>query len=135
MPYKNKPRKGRKKPRTKVAFKKDGTPNQAVRQAFYNHSPESHKLYDRKVWQTLRLQTFQKYPSCVCCKQQGKIVKATDIDHVIPHRGDYELFTDLDNLWALCQDCHHIKTGFEKNPDHPTTKEDWLRLLVGHIRR
>jgi len=42
---------------------------------------------------------------------EGKIVPATVVDHIIPHRGDQKLFWDQTNWEALCKECHDKKTG------------------------
>ena len=47
------------------------------------------------------------------CKKQGRYVKATVVDHVIPHRGDQKLFWDRSNWRALCKQCHDRKTRRE----------------------
>ena len=39
--------------------------------------------------------------------------RATDVDHIQPHRGDWALFTDPDNLQSLCKSCHDRKTAQE----------------------
>ena len=38
--------------------------------------------------------TLRRHPLCVECMKQGRYVKATDVDHIIPHRGDKILFWD-----------------------------------------
>ena len=45
--------------------------------------------------------------------KQGKYVKATVVDHMVPHRGDEKLFWDRSNWRALCKRCHDKKTGNE----------------------
>lgn len=35
--------------------------------------------------------------------QMGKVVRGTYVDHKIPHRGDYKLFSDPANLQTLCK--------------------------------
>jgi 5-methylcytosine-specific restriction endonuclease McrA len=40
------------------------------------------------------------------CKRKGVIKRATDVDHVIPHKGDRELFWNRENWQALCGPCH-----------------------------
>jgi len=35
------------------------------------------------------------------------------VDHVIPHRGDQELFWDTSNWQPLCKRCHDVKTAGE----------------------
>ena len=45
------------------------------------------------------------------CYEQGIVTPATEIDHVIPHRGDQTLFWDeLHNWQSLCASCHMRKT-------------------------
>lgn len=39
---------------------------------------------------------------------------ATVVDHIIPHRGNEELFWDEDNWQGLCKRCHDRKTWREK---------------------
>ena len=47
--------------------------------------------------------------------KQGRYVKVTDVDHIVPHRGDPRLFWDEENWQALCHSCHSKKT---RNEDH-----------------
>ena len=44
---------------------------------------------------------------------EGRLVKATVVDHVTPHRGDKKLFWDESNWQALCKRCHDKKTMTE----------------------
>ena len=53
------------------------------------------------------------HPLCEECMKQGKYVKATVVDHVVPHRGDEKLFWDRSNWRALCKRCHDQKTRRE----------------------
>lgn len=47
-------------------------------------------------------------PLCRACKAQGKTVRATVADHIIPKRkGGTDITT---NLQSLCATCHNIKT-------------------------
>lgn len=61
--------------------------------------------YDRR-WQKVRDAWLRDHPLCVYCERFGKLSAATVVDHIIPHRGDYKLFTDADNLQSLCKHCH-----------------------------
>jgi 5-methylcytosine-specific restriction protein A len=36
---------------------------------------------------------------------------AAETDHIIPHRGNYELFWDPNNWQGLCRSCHSRKTA------------------------
>jgi hypothetical protein len=56
---------------------------------------------------------LSRNPLCVECERQGRITPATVVDHIIPHKGNLELFWDEDNLQALCKPCHDRKTAKE----------------------
>lgn len=45
-------------------------------------------------------------PLCMECKRLGLTVVATDVDHIVPHRGDMKLFWKRDNWQSLCG-MHH----------------------------
>ena len=62
------------------------------------------------AWRKASKVFLQAHPLCEECKLQGKYVKATVVDHVIPHRGDQKLFWDQSNWRALCKRCHDRKT-------------------------
>ena len=47
------------------------------------------------------------------CMEEGRYVKATVVDHIVPHRGDQKLFWDQSNWQALCKRHHDLKTGNE----------------------
>lgn len=49
--------------------------------------------YDSK-WRTVRNKFFKFNPLCVRCKEEGRLIKATVVDHVKSHRGDKKLFGD-----------------------------------------
>ena len=66
-----------------------------------------------KAWQKARAKYLEAHPLCVMCMQRGVYVKATVVDHIRPHRGDYQLFWDRNNWQALCKTCHDKKTGTE----------------------
>ena len=66
-------------------------------------------------WNRARKRFLEKYPLCAECMKQGRYVKATDVDHIVPHRGDPRLFWDEENWQALCHSCHSKKT---RNEDH-----------------
>ncbi len=66
-------------------------------------------------WNKARKRFLEKNPLCVECLKAGRYVKATDVDHIVPHRGDPKLFWDEGNWQALCHHCHSVKT---RNEDH-----------------
>jgi 5-methylcytosine-specific restriction protein A len=81
--------------------------------------------YDGK-WRKAREGYLAKHPLCRICKELGRVVAATVVDHIIPHRGDMKLFWDKANWQPLCKCCHDRKTatkdsGFARRsyPRHP----------------
>ena len=65
------------------------------------------------AWQKARKAFLAAHPLCVMCQKEGKYVKATVVDHIIPHRGDKKLFWDSSNWQSLCEHHHNLKTGNE----------------------
>lgn len=64
-------------------------------------------------WRKVRRIFLKAHPLCEMCRKEGRLVKATVVDHIIPHRGDQELFWDQNNFQALCKSCHDRKTMTE----------------------
>ena len=68
-------------------------------------------------WRKVRATYLRKHPLCVRCMADGRYVKATVVDHIVPHRGDPKLMWDESNYQALCKKCHDKKTWTEdSNP-------------------
>ena len=63
-------------------------------------------LYKTKTWYRLRHHQLIAEPLCRYCSQLGRVVPATIVDHIKPHNGNIELFSDPMNLQALCKQCH-----------------------------
>lgn len=72
------------------------------------------------------------HPFCVECARRGMVTAATEVDHIIPHKGNMKLFWDRSNWQPLCHACHSRKTALEdggfgrdpgggskKNPQRP----------------
>mgnify|MGYP001149970312 CR=1 FL=1 len=64
-------------------------------------------------WQQARKGFLAKHPLCAECGRQGRIAAATDLDHIIPHKGDKDAFWARSNWQALCHPCHSRKTATE----------------------
>lgn len=70
-----------------------------------------------KRWYKVTKIFLVKYPLCgdrpggrapvmSRCRDEGRIVAAGQVDHVVPHKGDPVLFWDEENNWqALCASC------------------------------
>ena len=76
------------------------------------------RLYKLAIWKGkngLRRQQLNAEPMCRECTKQGLWgVAAEVVDHIIPHRGNWHLFTDLNNLQSLCKRCHDRKSFTEQ---------------------
>lgn len=64
-------------------------------------------------WQRYRLAYLAKHPLCVACQAEGKVVEATVLDHIEPHRGNMEVFWRKGNVQGLCAHHHGLK-GIEE---------------------
>ena len=74
--------------------------------------PWWHKWYDRQIWRGphgLRRVVLARDPVCVICNRNASTVA----DHIVPHKGVWELFCDLVNLQGICDECHAKKTATE----------------------
>jgi 5-methylcytosine-specific restriction endonuclease McrA len=73
-----------------------------------------HHFYTGAYWQRRRRQQLLAHPLCKFCGERGQVVRATVVDHVKPHRGDWNLFV-LGALQSLCAPCHNsIKQKLEQ---------------------
>ena len=61
-------------------------------------------------WTKARTWYLHRHPLCVECQAHAVITAATVVDHIVPHRGDSELFWREANWQALCQPHHNRKT-------------------------
>ena len=71
------------------------------------------RWYSSPAWRKLREYWLSRNPLCAECKRNGEIVKADVVDHINPHKGDWEAFIDNENLQSLCKQCHDRKTAKE----------------------
>ena len=51
------------------------------------------------------------HPLCEHCLVEGRTTASQEVDHILPHRGNQELFWSAENLQALCKACHSKKTA------------------------
>lgn len=70
--------------------------------------------YDAR-WRKARILFLRRHPICECdeCKRLGRILPATVVDHIKPHKGDPKLFWDKNNWQAMAKSCHDRKTAKE----------------------
>lgn len=65
------------------------------------------------AWRRESKKFLLSHPYCVKCLEEHKMVEATVVDHIKPHRGSEELFWDRGNWQALCKHHHDVKTMTE----------------------
>ena len=59
-------------------------------------------------WNRRRRSVLARDPVCRICQNALSV----EVDHIIPHRGNPDLFWDEINNWgSLCGPCHKAKTG------------------------
>lgn len=65
------------------------------------------RWYKTARWQRLRLTTLARdLYTCRGCGLSDLTARRLDVDHIVPHRGDWDRFHDPNNLQALCKTCH-----------------------------
>ncbi|MCF3933289.1 HNH endonuclease [Acuticoccus sp. M5D2P5] len=92
------------------------------------------RWYKRAAWLRLRALQLSEVPLCERHAAAGDVVLATVVNHRVPHRGDWALFTDRANHESLCESCHNAvaqaeeargysvavdATGWPIDPRHP----------------
>jgi 5-methylcytosine-specific restriction endonuclease McrA len=123
-PWKSKPR------NTKPArsFREDGTP---VRP--FDGTPTGSDVDPRLKtarWQRFRAAVIQRWPVCPICDHMGRTTPSTDADHISPrHRNEFDMF-DIANVWALCRDCHQVKSHLERQRIHHETLDGWIQHVA-----
>lgn len=70
-------------------------------------------MYGTPKWEQLRGDQLLREPFCRECARRGLRVWATDVDHIVDHKGNWATFADPDNLESLCHSCHSRKTARE----------------------
>lgn len=74
-----------------------------------NHQSEFTKLYNWD-WRKFRDRYVKENPLCLHCLKEGKLTPTKDVDHIVPHQGDKDLFWLESNLQPLCKSHHSKKT-------------------------
>lgn len=72
-----------------------------------NRKSSAERGYDDR-WRKARRAYLIQHPICVKCGRP-----ATEVDHIIPHKGDKNLFWNVGNWQSLCHSCHSRKTMTE----------------------
>lgn len=74
----------------------------------------NHPWYSLPLWRKLRKLQLSEYPLCHLCEKIGRTVPATTVDHVIPHKGDWNLFIERTNHQSVCTACHNAAKAMQE---------------------
>ena len=88
-----------------------------LKKAPRRESAQWHGWYSLDIWtKELRPKQLMRQPFCCMCLEQdpSSRTRATVVDHVIPHRGNWQLFVDPNNHQSLCKHHHDQKTAKEQ---------------------
>lgn len=77
------------------------------------HAASWRALYADRRWRHASAGFLRRNKWCADCGALGVHELATDVDHVVPHKGDRRLFWNRSNWQALCHRCHSRKTARE----------------------
>ena len=70
--------------------------------------------YDSR-WERHAKAYLAHHPLCAGCERKGRVTPAAEVDHIVPHRGDWALFWAPENHQPMCKRCHSAKTAREVN--------------------
>jgi 5-methylcytosine-specific restriction protein A len=86
---------------------------EAVKRALDRQRPSAARRGYGSRWRRARTAFLAQHPLCADCQVRGRVVPATVVDHVVPHRGSPEVFWNDANWQGLCKRCHDAKTARE----------------------
>jgi 5-methylcytosine-specific restriction endonuclease McrA len=90
-------------------------------------------MYKTRLWRNLRRIHLDRYPLCARCRVEGRLVAATVVHHLKPHRGDMVLFNDPRNLASSCKPCHdRVEQGIESRGYDKAVGLDGWPIDDGH---
>lgn len=69
----------------------------------------SQSFYWSRAWRRARLVYLASHPLCVMHEGQGRVVPATEVDHIVPIAQGGDPWSEA-NWQALCKSCHSAKT-------------------------
>lgn len=82
-------------------------------------------MYGESDWVKYRRKFIYHNPKCYVCARRAKVV-----DHIIPHKGNRELFENTKNHLPMCESCHNtVTTMFDRNykvGDPVDAKAEWI---------
>jgi len=79
-----------------------------------NRSSNPRDWYGLGRWKIIQKNQMKKHPLCAHCLQKGLPVRAVIADHIVPHKGDWNLFW-MGKLQSLCKTCHESGKKWEEH--------------------
>ena len=76
--------------------------------------------YDSRRWRKKAREHKRLNPLCVFCEKKGLVVACEVVDHIVPHKGDYQLFW-YGELQSLCAPCHNKEKQQLEHRGYTTT--------------
>lgn len=111
----NKPMRPCKKPGCSTLTSEGYCPEHKPKRAARRESAKWHDWYSLDIWtKDLRPAQLMRQPFCCSCQAVGIRRRATVVDHIVPHRGDWAMFIDPANHQSLCKNHHDRKTALEQ---------------------
>lgn len=78
----------------------------------FERKEKNNSFYTSEPWRNLRRMKLNRNPLCEYCEEQGKLTKATVVDHIRRiNAGGAPLA--MSNLKSSCSSCHNSKSGKE----------------------
>lgn len=81
--------------------------NKMMHQAYNKKRDDVDRFYGSTEWRKLRDLFIAQNPLCVQCEAEGITKPAKVVDHIKPMREHPDLALDINNLRALCHECHN----------------------------
>ena len=75
----------------------------------------AHQRGYTSTWRRYTRMYLRAHPLCMCpdCAALPVPLPANVVDHIVPHKGDMELFWDPENHQSMSKSCHDRKTARE----------------------
>ena len=96
------------------------------KRSYFQRHPEA----NTRAYRRWRNAYVASHPSCELCLKDGIIKPSEELDHIV-RLVEGSKMKDVDNVQALCKDCHFAKTEVEnRKAVHPKVQE-WDDHLHG----
>ena len=79
-------------------------------------------------YQKFRNRFMRRNRLCAECDRQGRVTVSEEMDHIVPVHEAPDRVWDIDNLQALCRECHERKTANENRRPDPE-RDGWEALI------